>query len=463
MKGDFSSFTNLLLTEGKQYSLVMMQQGRVQLDSDWNAQALTQWFSLQNLAMDLMGEHGGRGDSFLITPDSDIKDDFNIGSGRYYIKGFVCQNHNRNGQLTYKTQRNNPTGADIVPEPGNKYLVYLHAWFQHITSVQDSNLREVALGGPDTTTRLNNIWQVKIKAVTDGEIKKYKLKDKNEYNPFLNFIDVNRKYKKGKLKAGTKKPDANDDPCIVSPESRYRGAENQLYRVEIHRSGTSNTNNATQTYATFKWSRENASVIFPVIEINGNTVSLEHLGRDTRLGLNVGDWVEVVDDNYELADEYNTFPVEDLLQVMEIDRETMQVTLSGSPQHVSEKSNHILLRRWDHNCEDSNVEFPTCGGALKVVEDEWIELEDGVQIMFAHEDSTDLRTVQYNTRDWWWITARAATGDVEWPLDEAGKPEALEPLDNGHRFAPLAILVINNNSTQSITDLRREFIQLWKD
>lgn len=44
---------------------------------------------------------------------------------------------------------------------------------------------------------------------------------------------------RGKLKAKAKdEPDPDTRPCIISPEARYRGAENQLYRVEIHGNGS---------------------------------------------------------------------------------------------------------------------------------------------------------------------------------------------------------------------------------
>ena len=110
------------------------------------------------------------------------------------------------------------------------------------------------------------------------------------------------------------------------------------------------------------------------------------------------------------------------------------------------------------------------GGALNVVEGKWIELEDGVEVMFT-SDSTEgqgeLNAIQYNTRDWWWITARTATGDVEWPLDDEGNPLAQEALDHGHRYAPLAFIEINAGTgtpppPPNIQDLRRIFKQLWE-
>lgn len=447
MKGDFSRITNLL-TFDKNYSLLLMQQGRVQLDSDLNAQALIQMFHLQDLTRDLFEEHGGRRDSFAIQSGS--ANDFIFADGRYYINGMVCKNEY--GQRTFYNQPDYSPPAEFSFQSGPKYLVYLHAWIRHITSVEDGYLREVALGGPDTATRLKNIWQVKVK-----ELEVDVVDPKSDYGEFLDLIEVDRDREKGRLTAQAKRPDDEDDLCIVSPESRYRGAENQLYRVEIHRSGSAYTPNNPDNFATFKWSRENGSVVFPIREVNGDTVTLEHLGRDDRLGLNEGDWVEVVDDDYERANGANEFPVENLLRVEEINRDTMEVTLSADPQRGSDETKHPLLRRWDHAGEEAN------GGALNLIEDEWIELEDGVEIMFTSNTQEDPDAVPYVTRDWWWITARTETGDVEWPLNDSGEPLEIEPLDHGNCYAPLAIIEFNTDGTlASNDDLRRTFKQLWE-
>ena len=41
-------------------------------------------------------------------------------------------------------------------------LAYLDVWGRHVTALDDPRLREVALGGPDTDTRLKRVWQVKV-------------------------------------------------------------------------------------------------------------------------------------------------------------------------------------------------------------------------------------------------------------------------------------------------------------
>ena len=95
--------------------------------------------------------------------------------------------------------------------------------------------------------------------------------------------------------------DTETNVCIVSPEARYRGAENQLYRVEIHRGGESwdGQSAVKDKAATFKWSRD--AVAFPIQSLSGQTVLhyriLQKIGaggsgivyqaEDTRLSRNV--------------------------------------------------------------------------------------------------------------------------------------------------------------------------------
>ena len=79
----------------------------------------------------------------------------------------------------------------------------------------------------------------------------------------------------GVLTTGTFEVAPVDDPCELPPTGGYRGLENQLYRVEIHDPGQPGGT------ATFKWSRENASVGSRVASIVSATeLELATLGRD---------------------------------------------------------------------------------------------------------------------------------------------------------------------------------------
>src|SRR5947199_309285 len=59
MKADFTRDTFNPL---KHFSRVLMQQGRVQLDADWNEQTAILLYYLRNLGADLIGRHGGPAD-----------------------------------------------------------------------------------------------------------------------------------------------------------------------------------------------------------------------------------------------------------------------------------------------------------------------------------------------------------------------------------------------------------------
>ena len=448
MKGDFTRNT---FDPGKHFSRVLMQQGRVQLDADWNEQAAILLHYLRSLAVDLIGPYAGpHGEvGFAIQPGGDGGKDFTIGPGRYYVQGVLCQNEpkwdaNHNlVPLGYYDQVDYP-GAPELPAP--PYLVYLDVWERHLTYVQEPEIREVALGGPDTATRAKIVWQVKVVGGIDG------CPEGEKWDSFVNqWQPPNR----GLLKAGTKEFEVDDstEPCNVPPESKYRGAENQLYRVEIHDGGSVEN-------ATFKWSRENGSVVFPILKLNGSEATLEHLGRDERFTLHEGDWVEIVDDGISLRAE-----VHPLLQVKSVDRDRLIVGLDvpggeSLPVYDENSTTHPLLRRWDHKKLDPTLGYPKMAddGALVLEEGNWLLLEDGIQVYF--EPGSANMPQRYRTGDYWLIPARTATGDVEWP-GPADAPESRPPLGITHVYAPLASVNMSPNGELGQTDCRREINQLW--
>lgn len=431
-RGEFrGDFTRDTFDPNRHFSRVLMQQGRVQLDADWNEQVSIFSYYLRNLASDLIGPHGtpadqdGKaGDGFEIEIN---ERKINVLPGRYYVQGILCQN-DRTVSLE---------APDDLPFP---YLVYLDVWERHLTYVEDDYMREVALTGPDTAARAQIIWQIKLHAVeTTG------VNFKNDYQAFLNELGETQRPGSGRLRARARKDDGENEPCLTAPESRYRGVENQLYRVEIHNGGSIGP---AAHPVTFKWSRENGSVIFPVKKIAGEVVSLEHTGRDKRFSLKPNDWVEVVDDDYILQNHS-----EELLQVVAVDHQNLQVTLSGTPAVDSDDPDkHPYLRRWDQQEGDAN--------GIPVVttpensDDGWLMLEDGVQIQFPAPGNNE---GYYHTGDYWLIPARTATGDVEWP-GPVTNPDALMPHGTQHYYAPLALVT----GASGLTDLRRKLSKGWK-
>lgn len=460
MRGEFrGDFTRDTFDPLRQFSRVLMQQGRVQLDADWNEQVSILLYYFRKFGADLMGPHGAPrtvdgnpGEGFKIIANGST---FDIGPGHYYVNGILCENDDEN--LTFRIQQPDlPFTPDELEESlaEGDYLVYLDVWERHLSYVEDDYMREKALGGPDTGSRARIVWQVKVinhDKFEDSDIDPTQLK--SNYDMFLTAVTIAKEKKpgSGRLKARAKKtPDDNTDPCLTSPEASYRGAENQLYRVEIHEDGYAKVD---ANRATFKWSRENGSVIFPIMDINDVVVTLEHLGRDSRFGLKPNDWVEIVDDDYILRNRADA-----LLQIEEIDPENLQVTLKNPPESSvgTDEDKHPYLRRWDQKDGDSNGVLVKEGNG----ESDWIPIEDGVEIQFPTPDDGNNSYV-YETGDYWLIPARTATGDVEWP-GPVDAPHALPPQGVEHHYAPLRNITVNTSGDVVVAgDLRRKLKENW--
>jgi hypothetical protein len=473
MHGDFSRLT---FRPGKGYSAVLSQQGRLQLDADINEQAAIQLHALRQVAADLIGRHAGpvnsgpnvtpaRTTAFEIAyepPQGAGSANLAIGAGRYYIDGIMVDatkptplravsETGKGAQeptlWTYWTQPDAyldmENDADDLPELF-PLLVYLKVWERFVAAVEDPDIQETALGAllPDTTGRAKVMWQVlPIRPADDLKV------DSDDATVLRRQFDAwadERERPAAWLAARAQQPaGTSDDPCLIPPDSRYRGPENQLYRVEVHRAGQAGTDAAQS--ATFKWSRENGSVIFPVSEIDGTWVTLGAAGRDGKLDLHVGDWVETVDDAYVARG-----AAEDLLQVAEVDVAGRRVRLSAEPGldvgRLSDR--HPYLRRWDQQASAAPSAAQLWEGAVQIQEGTWVGLEDGVQVWFATGGS-------YRTGDYWLIPARTMTGDVEWPRDLAGAPLLMAPDGIHYHYAPLA--VIWSPKGGSALDLRQQF------
>lgn len=488
MQGDFSRDTFDPL---KGFRRVLMQQGRVMLDADFNEQTAILLHYLQALAADLIGWHGGPGDAFKIEPGE--ANDFTITPGHYYVEGVLAdstdpRNEDRN-PIKYSEQRClKPDDGETLSNlaNGRPLLVYLDLWERHISYVEDAvhdqptvpGIREVALGGPDTAGRSRLIWQVKcvpIEATEETSSLAENIQKLDKAKAFRDRFTPDRttfhmpeppagKPPPGTLAARTYSGSSDsNDPCIIPPEAGYRGADNRLYRVEIHRPGNATAETATDNGPTFKWSRENGSVIFPLrpkitIDKEVITAQLASLGRDARSSLQQGDYVEILDDTLVLRNERGP-----ICQVKEIDLQARTVVLSKPTDPSIDLSGfakmekHSILRRWDHRPNQSPP-TPTVlnkeDNALNLNVGNWLTLEDGIQIQFG--------AGEYRSGDYWLIPARVATGQVEWPLNTDKEPVPLPPHGVRHYYAPLAVITVG--TVQEITvegDCRRTFNQLW--
>ena len=436
MKGDFSRNT---FNPKKHYRSVLKQQGRVDVDADWNEQQAIHARRIETEATDVIGGCGAplydagfhivASVSELTPEETNLAGnqnppalqpgDFLISAGRYYADGILCENE----LIVSFTQQPDLPDAQPIQQSG-LYLVYLDVWLRHLTALDDPLIREKALGGPDTATRAKTTCQVKVLPLNTSNVVPSCDADFPEWKAPPIAAST------GMLNARTHPPDPEEQACLLPPSAGYQRLENQLYRVEIHQDSSSGS-------PTFVWSRDNGSVVAAITSIAGNDVVVEDVGPDDVLGFATGQWVEITDDEMELNGQRGQ-----LVQIADVDPTTRKITMTTTPPQVNLNA-HPKLRRWDQSGDTATPE------GVPITFD-WQPLEDGIQVQFL--------AGTYNTGDYWLIPARTATGEIEWPPYEIPNknPIPQPPAGIKHHYCRLALAQFDG-TTIKIQDCRKLF------
>jgi hypothetical protein len=444
MPGDYS---RKLFHRTNRYSGVLMQQGRVQLDADWNEQLDIQLYRTETEAADVIGASGvpKKDDGFRLAVTAN-GDDLTIAPGRIYVDGLLCELF---VPATYTTQPFLPsppfttaTGNGNPPTrqlalPDGSYLVFLDVCLREVTAGERAHrlIREVALGGPDTSIRLQTVFQVKLLPLGIGSPPSplaSPLSSPLSCTSTLPQFDAVTALTTGRLNARTVPPPDEDNPCLLPPSAGYSRLENQLYRVEVHTGG-----DLTET--TFKWSRNNASVESTIEKIDGNIVTVSEIRKDEVLGFSGLQWVEIVDDESSLTQAPHA-----LRQIEKITPSTREITLTSSAAALAGRPG-LRLRGWDQSTPDASsvgLSAASPGG--------WIRLEGGIEVEFLPG--------QYHAGDYWLIPARTITAEIEWPPYQIPNtsPEPQPPRGVRHHYARLALLDVFGG-VMSVKDCRETF------
>ena len=399
------------------------------------------------------------------------------------------------------------TDADLLNSLQNGSItavqVELHVWQRLVTALDDPSLLEPALGQADTTARLQTVWQVvatgfssyRTRAITgsvtvisgsanvsaaagltaeleagqrvmfasDTSSTPYEIAsiagDGSTFTLTQSYAGSSgattvsivlgnnncgacakvepERHKLGRLSAQTS-GSGGDCNCQPTPAAGYRGLENQLYRVEIHDSGDEST-------ATFKWSRENGSVVVPVSTApSGSQVWVDRIGPDANLGFKVNDWVELSDDSNEFGLPPNQpgglYQIQSITPVSGGYCVTMDRTVTLDP------TLNARMRRWEQFGSSATAN----GVPLQL---SGFELENGIEIQFS--------AGHYRSGDYWTIPARTATGDIEWPPAGSESGGFVPPHFTMIHTAPLAYIEWSSaTGTFVATDCRTAFSPL---
>jgi hypothetical protein len=397
MKADFSRLPFAL---AQTLDGVRWQQGRVQTDADLNLAAEIAALRRRELLQDVIGLSGvpaADAQAFqLAAADGAVR----ALAGRMWIDGLLIR------ALQDST---------LALEPG-RWLVYVEAWQRTLTALEEGELLEVALGGVDTVVGLRTAWRLRSVALPAAA----DLRCAAATMPLGEATT-------GRLAARAVPPPTPSDPCEVPAQGGYTGVENQLYRIEIHRSGSTTSGTAP----TFKWSRENGSVITRWTAHSGNFLLVDSLGRDHTTGFHDVGYVELRHDDLTAALEPGPLVKVDRAEATEAGGR-LEIAAADRPRLFAPPAGkNALLRRWD-SALDAPAERP-------IASNTWFPLESNVEVRF--------RPGFYRSGDYWLVPARAFIGDyagsIEWP--QAGnQPADVDAHGEQRVYAKLGIVEVGS-------------------
>ncbi|TYB39683.1 hypothetical protein FXF50_04705 [Micromonospora sp. AP08] len=451
MSGDYSRWTHDA-RDGD--TAVLLQQGRILTDADWNEQAAGIQRRVQAEALDTIGRAGvptETPDGFKVSLNAGA---LSIGIGRMYVDGILAENHGAPPEgwrstlaelvgttaILYMEQPHLPKPPQ-VPSSG-KVLVYLKVWRRELTAVDDPGLVEPALG-VDTTTRLRTVWQVKAVQVPANYV------PGAPFETLVPFLEAEPPTV-ARLTVGTATVDVDPSPCQIAPTGGYTGVENHLYRIEVHTPGVAGT-------ATFKWSRDNATVAARVTSVPAtmDRLVVDRLGPDEVLSLHDGEWIEILDAARELAGQPGVMRriksgggIDEATRTVLLTQPLAATDFALDAQGQPVVGSNLRVRRWDQGSslfdEAGNpVSDPALAGGTITIP------APGTRLLLEHNLTVAFSTAptggKLRTGDYWLVPARTA--------DPKGHETADQPAAGIHaHYAPLALV-----EGSKVTDLRPVF------
>ncbi len=439
---------------GRDHAGVVLQQGRLLLDADWNEQVAIVDRRLRAGAADLGSPGPKPGIAGVAVVPRTTPHGFElalaggvltIGRGRMYVDGLLAENHGTGAQV-FEPLLAEPTGSvdtpylkqpywptpDALPSAGT-HLVYLDVWSREVTPLEAPDLVEPAVG-VDTTARTQTVWQVRVHAPDTPGITC--LTPDADIPGWAAVIAPSA----GRLTTDTIPVTDTDDPCALPPTGGYRGLENQTYRVEIHDGGAPGT-------ATFKWSRDNASVASAVVEVvSATTIRPASLGKDGVLRFSTGNWVEITDDVREfdqVAGEIRKIEVHDEDGTLTFTPALPADLVMTSAQAMQR---HLRVRRWDQHGQIlsatgtklDNLDAAGSSGVITVpASGVAVVLESGLTARLTAPGGV------FRTGDYWIFPAR--TNGVPFEAMTAAPPLGIH-----HHYARLGVATFPG----SVTDCR---------
>ncbi len=456
----------------QQYRSVVMQQGRVTLEADWNEAEVIAGEEQRLETLDIVGPCGTADNGYeIILPDPSSSYDFSVGSGTMYVGGIrasLSQAIDYSSQpdwLNYSDPLDpqdlsddavdwvSPTSpAPVYPggstgvgaQGATDEFVYLYLREQEVSAVEDPDLADVALGGPDTAARTRLLQHI-VRVGCQGA----------DCLTGLNAAEAQWAAQGLYFNSSTMQLESQDTllvsfsnqgqstPCQPQAQGGYLDPDNQLIRVQVAGIDPITGN------PTFLWGFDNASFLYRISVTNTDPVTLKFASApvDTNHQPVSGQTVEVLRAAAELANggyvaALSGFPV---TLNQSYDQDTQSITLPSGvslpPEYLDSTSSPpspLFLRVWQNQV----VFTPGVPIALG---------DTGVLVT--------LETAQtFHVGDYWQFAVRPATPQSVYP---ERYQQFAQPAEGPRLWAcPLGVIAWNDGQGTLASDCRNQFCNL---
>lgn len=403
------------------------------LEADLNEAQEIATEEVREEALDFVGPCGTPDDGYKVSLLPGFsKANFNIGQGSMYVGGMRAVQANAN--LNYLSQ---PEWLDrsIEIDPSANELIYLYLREQEVSAVEDSALREVALGGPDTAQRTRLVQHIERLNVLDTDITPALAlaTAKSSWSTTRGLVfeeSTMRLRSKGRLRAGWTATEVGD-LCAPAAPTGYLGDENQLIRVQVSAPNK------------ILWGYDNASFLYRATRLgydsvsNTTTLALASIPVDERHRPRGGQAVEILRRAVKLEDDVYMASKAGVVTTVSqaYDPRTQTIVVHDN---VGEGEPVLFVRVWEQ-------ELPITVGPIVIG-------PHGLYVKLSTPDGG-----LFTVGDYWLIGVRPSTPSKLYPARLVNN----QPPDGPRRWAcPLAVLVNNSDGMPSVIDCRRPFKNL---
>lgn len=438
----------------KQYVAARLQQGQVLTDDDFNEQGRIALEDGRRSLVEVVGPAGSPDDGYQISSPRLTAGnlvEFDVEAGTFYLGGRRLELHDPD---TFRTLRDSlQFPADQFPAPTAERfdLVVLETYHVSVSPVEDEELFEKGLGGPETSTRLRHMQRLLLieDVGTDSCAEAWQdLLDQWAADNRGTLSDENELVPDTTLTVGFVPGGVPDDLCTPAAGGGYLGAENQAIRVQL----------VDDDHLT--WGFDNAAPLYRVqLAADRQTVTLLNEPRDQAHWMLAGQTVEILPWAAVLPNGEKVAEISGHLSRVSAsynpDSGTLTLTtpvpsagfddwqLRPDAADLSASGTYYYMRVWNRGADtaaDPSIPF-TAGTPVPLG-------QTGLEVTIDGQDRIP--------GDHWIIAARKETTNqvVPWELEDGRER-------HGYRafYAPLALIHWSGdaNGTATVHDCRRRF------